>query len=45
LPVARGGRDEGSNLTLVCREHNQYRARLMMGDWENSVGSYARKAL
>jgi 5-methylcytosine-specific restriction endonuclease McrA len=31
VPVARGGGDQESNLTLVCREHNQYRARLIMG--------------
>ncbi len=31
-PIARSGGDEAANLTLVCREHNQYRARLMMGD-------------
>jgi hypothetical protein len=31
VPVARGGGNEASNLTLLCREHNQYRARLIMG--------------
>ena len=32
VPVARGGGSEASNVTLLCREHNQYRARLVMGD-------------
>ena len=31
VPVARGGGDELSNLTLVCREHNYYRAWVIMG--------------
>jgi hypothetical protein len=31
VPVALGGGDEQANLTLVCREHNQLRARLIMG--------------
>ena len=26
VPAAQGGGDELSNLTLVCREHNHYRA-------------------
>ena len=31
VPLARGGRDDLSNLTLVCREHNHHRARQILG--------------
>lgn len=31
VPLSRGGRDDLSNLTLVCREHNHHRARLILG--------------
>ena len=31
VPVARGGGDEISNLTLVCRDHNYDRAWVIMG--------------
>lgn len=31
VTLARGGRDDLSNLTLVCREHNHHRARQILG--------------
>jgi hypothetical protein len=31
VTLARGGRDDLSNLSLVCREHNHHRARQILG--------------